>query len=461
MSFIKKTKIISILLILNSIYFNNLNSATTILSQASPVQSTGQVQFNTLPNMGQFPYNVQSNANPILLQTGVNTQYPIYSIGNYTNGSNQSYNNNVPYNSTTLPASYTNNSYTYNNAVPLAANTSNNLNTTQYSLNNNALYNSNNLIYGVTNLQATSTSGRIYNKPKTKSCQNAYAKADSCMLDLSDTYDINTNGSIVVESFIKNAKEKNHNFVYIDLCNTEVQPYLVNNWNQLLKQNNIQVTWNLSNNSIIDDNLFTYYLRDLSNIKGLNISNTNISSAGILYLSNLLQNNIDSTIQYINICGLNIDLYTQSILTNAFEQHKATWVQKNNKEYITYNNGIIYSYNDNVNTAYNLQYTVPTVNQQSGYQQYNIPIQTQQTNLQQGQLLYNSNYLGNAQSIIPITNTNTAQHLGYSFNNTLGQYNNINQLTYPNSTTITQFPNKQGISSTQYLAPTTYNVIRY
>ena len=224
-------------------------------------------------------------------------------------------------------------------------------------LNTNQQLNNNSLIYGINNntinQQHSQTNNRkIYNKAKTKSCQNEYSQSNgSYILDLSDTYDVNTNTGIeAVNKFIENAENKKYDCVYIDLCNTDVDQRLVQYWNKLLKQKNIQVLWNLSNNSTIDDNIFSY-LEDLDNIKGLNISNTNVTSNGIAqYLYPLLGNNTNSTIQFINICGLNINKSLKHYLESAFLNHIKLWQQQNsNKEYICLSNPIIDNYENTNN----------------------------------------------------------------------------------------------------------------
>ena len=223
--------------------------------------------------------------------------------------------------------------------------------TSSQNLLTNNLVNNNNNLYGNNNLINTNNNSNIlYSKTRNKSCQAAYTQSNgSYILDLSDTYDINLYGDSIIQDFINKAKTQNYDFVYIDLCNTELNISLLVNWLQLLKQKGIQVMLNLSNNSTIND-FFIYYL-DLNNIKGLNISNTNVSVNGISYLCSLLQhpNNTDSTIQFINICGINI-ANAKTALSTAFAQHISLWEQKNSgKKYVYYKDAIIDSYNDKNN----------------------------------------------------------------------------------------------------------------
>ena len=222
-----------------------------------------------------------------------------------------------------------------------------------------------NNVYGNTTTTNQQDNNKLYSKERNKSCQVAYAQSNgSFILDLSDTYDINLYGTSIIQDFINKAKEKKYDFVYIDLCNTDVDVIAVAQWHQLLKQNNIQVMWNLSNNNSINDYII-YYL-DLNNIKGLNISNTKVSANGISYLCTLLQNCVDSTIQFINICGLNVP-NAKVLLHNAFMQHVALWQQKNSsKEYTSHKTPIIDSYDD---TSNNL---IPISNNLLNTQQYNV-----------------------------------------------------------------------------------------
>ena len=281
------------------------------------------------------------------------------------------------------------------------------------------------------------TSNKVYNRNQDRSCQTAYAQSNgSYILDLSDTNDINYYGNSIVQDFINKAKEKNYDFVYIDLCNTNVDLMLVAQWNQLLRQNNIQVMWNLSNNSSINDYLFQY-IGSLDNIKGLNISNTSVSYYGINMLCQLLNSNTDSTIQFINICGLNIPNATYSLIS-AFNNHITLWKQKNNnQEYIVFKNAIIDNYNENnsINIQNNLNNTQQYMQQQPntnigyiGQQQYTqIPMG--------GQLLYNNQLLGNTQQYtISTPNTGYLQQ----------QVNNSNQLQQQYSLQNIQLPVNNG-----------------
>lgn len=256
------------------------------------------------------------------------------------------------------------------------------------------------------------TGNKLYSKNRNKSCQVAYAQSNgSYILDLSDTYDIAIYGSSIIQDFISKMKEKNYDFVYIDLCNTDVQPALVAQWNQLLQQNNIQVMWNLSNNSSINDLLFNNSMFSLDNIKGLNISNTNISAYGINMLYQLLNNNTDSTIQFINIYGLNIP-NASYLLLNAFQNHILLWKQKNNnQEYTVFKNAIIDNYKENNNQ-------LVTVGLQNNLNNIQQPIQqttlTQQTYTQPQLLvqqpIYSNNTIGNAQQYTTsVLNTNYQQ----------------------------------------------------
>ena len=285
-------------------------------------------------------------------------------------------------------------------------------------------YNTNPIQNNLVNQQysVSQVSNKLYNKNKDKSCQIAYAQSiGSYILDLSDTYDIAIYGNSIIQDFISKAKEKNYDVVYIDLCNTDVQPELVAQWNQLLQQNNIQVIWNLSNNSSINDLLFQY-INSLDNIKGLNISNTNISSYGINALYQLLNNNTDSTIQFINIYGLNIP-NASYLLSIAFQNHILLWKQKNNnQEYTVFKNAIIDNYNDNnnqllsVNTNANMQnpnnnniYQTmqQTVLQQQPYIKSQLSVQPLYSN---NTSLYANNNIGNPQQYtLPILSNNYQQ----------------------------------------------------
>lgn len=264
------------------------------------------------------------------------------------------------------------------------------------------------------------TSSKVYSRNQNKSCQTAYAQSNgSYILDLSDTNDINYYGNSIVQDFINKAKEKKYDFVYIDLCNTNVNPMLVAQWNQLLTQNNIQVMWNLSNNSSINDYLFQY-IGSLDNIKGLNISNTSVSVYGINILCQLLNNNTDSTIQFINICGLNVQNATYSLIS-AFNNHITLWKQKNNnQEYVVFKNAIIDNYNENIDQNYNTpQYIQQQINPNIGYsgqQQY-----TQMPMI--GQMPYNNQLFGNTQQYTaPITSTGYLQQQVDNSNQVPQQY---------------------------------------
>ena len=324
MSFKRNIKIIQSLSIYSVIFLNIINNTEAFTVSMPQYTSTSTVQSSQPQGLPQ-----QSQQNSTNLTQGyINTSSNIMGVNNTTQPNSTSYWN--TFSTNTLPQ--------YGIGI----------NTMQY----NSTSNQNN--NAATINISTNTNSRVYSKTRDKSCQMAYAQSNgSYVLDLSDTYDVNNYGSTIIQDFCNKAKQNNYDFVYIDLCNTDVDTKLVAYWNQILKQNNIQVMWNLSNNNSIDDNTIIS-LGSLDHIKGLNISNTNVSSQGIMILYELLKNNIDSTIQFINICGINVDQNIKNYLISAFNQHIASWKQKNiGKEYTVFKNAVIDSYNDTNNYLIN------------------------------------------------------------------------------------------------------------
>ena len=328
MSFEKNIKIIKLLSIYSIIFLNIINNSEAITLSTPQYTTANTVQY---VNSSQ----TQGLSQPSQSSYGTNLIQGYGTVSNTMNNTNL-YNSNssLSTSSGSVSPQYSVSTNLYNNGSSYGNTTSTNTS----SQNNNI----------------STTNSRLYSKTKDKSCQIAYAQSNgSYVLDLSDTYDVNNYGSTIIQDFCNKAKQSNYDFVYIDLCNTEVDPQLVAQWNQTLKQNNIQVMWNLSNNSSINDRIISY-LGSLDNIKGLNISNTNVSSQGIMKLYELLMNNTDSTIQFINICGINVDQNMKNYLITAFNQHITLWKQKNNgKEYTVFKNAVIDSYNDTNNYLVN------------------------------------------------------------------------------------------------------------
>ena len=259
MSFVKNIKIIQILPIYFVIFLNNTSNAETITMQIPQYIATNNVQYNKTP---QLPGNGIDLTNGYISANGIYNSTPFIQNNNSeqmkeTNGTsftaaNGIYSITAPVQNNNVNGIYGNTTNMYSTGV-LPQSINSNTNAQQYG----------------------NTNSRIYSKSRNKSCQEAYANSDgSYALDFSDTMDINIYGSSIIQDFCNKAKEKKYNFVYIDLCNTDVNPMLFAQWHQMLKQNNIQVMWNLSNNSSIDDSTIIS-LGSLDNIKGLNISNTN------------------------------------------------------------------------------------------------------------------------------------------------------------------------------------------
>ncbi len=398
MSFKRNIKIIQSLSIYSVIFLNIINNTEAFTVSMPQYTSTSTVQSSQpqgLPQQSQ-----QNSAN--LTQGYINTSSNIMGVNNTTQPSSTSYWN--TFSTNTLPQ--------YGIGI----------NTMQY----NSTSNQNN--NAATINISTNTNSRVYSKSRDKSCQMAYAQSNgSYVLDLSDTYDVNNYGSTIIQDFCNKAKQSNYDFVYIDLCNTDVHPMLVAQWNQILKQNNIQVMWNLSNNSSVDDNTIVS-LGSLDNIKGLNISNTNVSSQGIMMLYQLLMNSIDSTIQFINICGINIDQMVKNQLTNAFNQHIALWKQKNSgKEYTVFKNGVIDSYNDANNYLIN-----------SGFNYINTGMNFFNT----GSVQYSKNNLGytssSIQTQLPLFGQQTISQPSYISQPTIGQNTFTQQLYNPQTQLLGQ-----------------------
>lgn len=339
MSFKRNIKIIQSLSIYSVIFLNIINNTEAFTVSTPQYNSANTVQYaNSSQIQGLFKPSYDTN-----LTQGYGTILNTINNNNLYNS-----NSSVSTSDGSVVPQYSASTNLYNSGN-YYGNTSITNTAPQYGTNTiqyNNTYNQNSNI--------TNTNGRIYSKTKDKSCQVAYAQSNgSYVLDLSDTYDVNNHGNDIIQDFCNKAKQNNYDFVYIDLCNTDVDTQLVAYWNQILKQNNIQVMWNLSNNNSIDDNTIIS-LGSLDHIKGLNISNTNVSSHGIMILYELLKNNIDSTIQFINICGINVDQNIKNYLISAFNQHIVSWKQKNiGKEYTVFKNAVIDSYNDTNNYLIN------------------------------------------------------------------------------------------------------------
>ena len=143
-----------------------------------------------------------------------------------------------------------------------------------------------------------------YNTNGTRTCEQATSDYEqNGYLDLSNTIDFTMNGTNRLTQFYEQVKKAGITTVYIDLCNTNVMPSVVKEWNDKFQQDGITVLWNISNNSSINDNIFQL-LSTATNITGLNVSNTQVTDFGIYnFISGQSSND---TIKFINVTGTSI-----------------------------------------------------------------------------------------------------------------------------------------------------------
>ena len=98
------------------------------------------------------------------------------------------------------------------------------------------------------------------------------------------------------------AKNDGLKVVYIDLCKTEVSPFVLQNIMTTLKSNSMKIIWNLSENTSIGDSVMQL-LSCFDNIIGLNVSKTQVSDNGLNVFISAQSQLPDSSIQFINVYG--------------------------------------------------------------------------------------------------------------------------------------------------------------
>lgn len=186
----------------------------------------------------------------------------------------------------------------------------------------------------------------VANNPKGKrSCAEASTTCKSfgtaAILDFSNTTDFQLNGDTMMSQLYENLKQKGVKVITIDLSNSEVTSAFLQKWIIQLRQDNISVLWNISNNKSVTDQTIGVF-ENFNNIIGLNISNTSISDTGLQKILSML--NSESNIEFINVYNTLITKSGLSQFINGFNTHVNNWKQTHQgKEYHPFKGGVIYT----------------------------------------------------------------------------------------------------------------------